>query len=138
MGLPLGLPLLVGGSITLITLGSLYAAKHHFETEANEQWKNFTGQDGTGWNDAGDAFRHAYVAARFAQYLGSSTVDVLGNTHEIVGNIMSIISSNNVDPRDNAMDEYNNHIGAEFGARHDDLSPEELAEEIKKKQKMVN
>ena len=129
----MGYPFLIGSGATLITLSGLYAAKSYFEAEANEQWEKLTGQNGTGWNDAGDAFRHAYVAARFAQYLGSGIVDALGEAHEIVGNVRGAFSSSDVDPRDNAMDEYNNHVGAEFGAKYDDLSPDDLAREIKKK-----
>lgn len=129
----MGLPFLIGGGVTLITLGALYAAKSHFETEANEQWKKLTGEETTGWNDAGDAFRHAYVAARFAQHLGPGVVDFLGAAHEMLGNLRGTFYSDSVDPRDNAMDEYNNHVGAEFGAKYDDLSPDDLAKEIKRK-----
>lgn len=108
-------------------------AKNYFEAEADVQWNKLTGEEATGWNDAGDAFRHAYVAARFAQYLGSGTTEALGVSYEVVGKIRSRFHQEHEDPREIEMDEYNNRIGAEFGAKYNDLPPDDLAREIKKK-----
>ena len=51
--------------------------------EANQFWADFTGGSETGYMDASDAFRHAYVSARFAQYFGNGTPNFLGWVNEI-------------------------------------------------------
>lgn len=82
---------IVAGAASTVVLNELFAA------EADQFWG-----EKTGWNDASDAFRHAYVSARFAQYFGEHTPNILGIVHESV--------SQSDDPRDAAMDIWNNRI----------------------------
>jgi hypothetical protein len=62
---------IVAGAASTVVLNKLFAA------EAEQFWGGRTG-----WNDASDAFRHAYVSARFAQYFGEHTPNILGIVHE--------------------------------------------------------
>jgi hypothetical protein len=92
---------------------------------------------GGGHNDDMDAFRHAYTSAKVAKEHGQTVATSGGIFHEVKGQTQDIFSS---DPRDSQplpesiMDEHNNSIGRELGARarEEGWSNARLAEEVKK------
>lgn len=61
------IPMIVTGGA--IGLGAI-ALERQFFSEAQELWGRSLENE---FNNQGDAFRHAYVAARFSQYLGATT-----------------------------------------------------------------
>lgn len=105
----------------LVFAGGVLRMQNKFSKEAELHWGS-----PTGWNDASDAFRHAYVGARFSQYLGEHIPNILGLMHE------GIATSD--DPRDSAMDVWNNKVGSEIGKKYlqeDDNASIAIAKEIK-------
>ena len=92
----------VGGTVIVGGIASigLVEMEKQFHEEANMHWGSETG-----WNDASDAFRHSYVSARFAQYFGETTPNILGILHESMGAF-----GEQPDPRDQAMDIYNRNL----------------------------
>ena len=116
-----GSTVIVGGVASI----GLVKMEKQFHEEANMHWGSETG-----WNDASDAFRHSYVSARFAQYFGETTPNILGILHESMGAF-----GEKPDPRDQAMDIYNNKYGSEVGDKYDANdyeAPQKIAEELKK------
>ncbi|OPH35828.1 helix-turn-helix domain-containing protein, partial [Moraxella equi] len=115
---PITIGALIGGGVA----GAALKMKEVFNGEAAHYW----GSD-TGWNDSSDAFRHAYVSARFAQMTGEHTANILGMFNEVI--------SKSDDSRDAAMDVWNNKVGAEIGSKYemtDEYAPEKIANDIKK------
>ncbi|WP_265655840.1 calcium-binding protein, partial [Verminephrobacter aporrectodeae] len=86
---------------------SLRNLKQSFDSEAAQFWGSETK-----WNDASDAFRHTYVSARFSQYFGDHSANILGLLHE------AATIYKKPDPRDVAMDLWNNKAGSEIGSKY--------------------
>lgn len=63
---------------------------------------------GTGHNDVGDAFRHAFASAKVSQQYGEVTANVLGSLHEYHGNFKS------QPEKECGMDMWNNKAGREI------------------------
>ena len=72
-----------------------------------------------GWNDEGDAFRHAFMQASQTINWTPWGANIIGSGHEKIGDL------NNQDPRESNMDSWNNAVGREIGL--------EVREEIKGK-----
>ncbi|MDO5050597.1 MAG: hypothetical protein Q4D68_02565 [Moraxella equi] len=72
---PITIGALIGGGVA----GAALKMKEVFNGEAAHYW----GSD-TAWNDSSDAFRHAYVSARFAQMTGEHTANILGMFNEVI------------------------------------------------------
>lgn len=64
---------------------------------------------GVGYNDAGDAFRHAFASAKLTQQYGEATASVLGSLHEYHGNFKG------QPDKECGMDMWNNKMGREIG-----------------------
>lgn len=68
------------------------------------------GSDGSAWNNESDAFRHAYMQAYLTLRVGDIAAEILGQYHEVVGNI-----GNGQNKSEELMDQHNNRIGREIG-----------------------
>lgn len=113
-----------------LALGHLAVIGFHLREFSQEAEKYYPGSLGA-WagagDGAGDAFRHAYVSARFAQLYGKEAAILLGMANEIH-------FSEKPDPRDSGMDLYNNTIGANIGEKYSeygDLGSDLIQKEIK-------
>jgi hypothetical protein len=99
----------------LLPIGGLLGLKEIFRAEAEQYWTTYTGTSLLDAGDnAGDAFRHAYTAARFAQYFGELTPNVLGLLNELRDKVLD--PPGMYSPKGADMDLYNNFIGSQIGA----------------------
>ena len=108
--------LVVGGAGAVMTLNELLAAKERFGDEAESLWNERTGQGDTGVDGEGDAFRHAYTSARFAQEYGRGTAYTLGTGWEYVGIMSPSDFFSNSSQAARNMDLHNNEVGRDIGS----------------------
>ena len=105
---------------------SYFSDRDRYMAEADAQYKRLypdaTDTVSNSSNGPGDAFRHAYVAGRFAQEHSAIEASILGTLHEI--------TNPNLDRKEREMDSRNNEKGIEYGRETN--TPEGLADEIKR------
>lgn len=119
MGVIFG-PVVLGG---LASSAALLVLEKQFAAEANQFWGSETGG-----NDSSDAFRHAYVSARFAQYFGNDFARSLGDLHEWT----NPNPDTSVAEQDKKMDQWNNDKGAEIGKKYSPYENSDAADKIAK------
>lgn len=127
----MNIQIMVGGGATIaVSSGVLYSQISQFEDEAWDHWGGTTNwQPGVGGR--GDAFKHAYVSARLAQYYGEDGAYAIGWIYEASG-----LFGEKPEPRDLAMDLWNDKVGAGIGAKYDlqdPNSPSAISDEIKQR-----
>ena len=91
--------------LTWSQLWTVQSCKSKAWDETRKRYPSWSFEDGPG-----DAFRHAYWSALMTRELGLATAKYVGDQHE------NLAGGN--DPKKEAMDLHNNHLGRQIALKH--------------------